>query len=273
MIAAFAITACSDATGLDCAARYACQVNGVDLALVNVSVDTIASSSYMPIADASNLVVRYTVVNRGDATSSSSAHAQIRAWSTTAQQTLPSLAPGDSVVKTDTLEIRRAYLLAGDDLEQSSVSVTLDNDADNSNNILTSRSLFLNLPFFDLQLSLDSTQTVRIGQTVFFSYTSRIGFTYHEANKESASLLFCLKQDARTCTANNWRPLARIDDADEYFGAFRGITLRADALATPAPGMYKLIICMIPRSFTGQFLELSNPDHRCREGGNVLVLP
>jgi hypothetical protein len=273
LAAVVAVSACDSPgiTGNDCSGRYACQVEGVDLAVVSATVDSTAPHYGAVVVDPSNVTIRFVVLNRGDKTSSSGVSVEAGVFGHSQTVTIGPVAPGDSAIGMANFSIDRAYLIAGEELEAENAFVrVLASDAVAENNVLAGPRVLLTIPFLSLAPVIMPPQTVRIGQPITTWFSLQFGFSAYSLNKR-IDVLVCLRASDRTCTQGNWRPMLRLDDIAS--GRFAQVPLNAEAAPSPSAGIYQLIYCAVPADYAGTYLEPDNPDHHCRAAGVVTIVP
>jgi hypothetical protein len=264
LAAVMALSACEAAsiTGNECSPRYACQVAGVDLAVVSVAVESgVPHYSGAVIVDPADITISFVVVNRGDRISGRvPAEASLFGEKHTVE--LPPIAPGDSASGVASVTIDRAYLLEGDDRETENAIVRLlPTDAATDNNVLAGPRVGLTIPFVTLNPVITPPQTVRVGERIKIWFSGVFG--------NQVDVWVCLRAGNRTCTAGNWEPIIRFQP--RHGGLYTEYPLSATAVPAPAAGEYQLIYCTVPTADTGTHLDPGNPNHRCRPGGMVTV--
>lgn len=268
-----ALTACDNGiTDNECGARYACQVAGVDLAVVSATIDPSESHySGAVVADPSNVRIHFVVVNRGDQTSGNGVSVEARVFGVKQTVALGPIAPGDSAIGVASLSITRAYLMAGERMEaENAVVQILLSDAVAENNVLTGPRVLLTIPFVSLEPVIAPPQTVRVGERVSIAFRLELGYLIQPLNRQ-VDVLVCLRAPNGTCTEGNWRPLVRFENilTDRSGEPF----LNAEAVPSPAAGVYQLDYCVVPANYPGTFVQQNNPDHHCRTAGVVTVVP
>jgi hypothetical protein len=268
-VAAFVVSSACEGIGItesECDARYACQVEGVDLAVVTVTVSGVTSYNGTVAVDPSNVTISFVVVNRGDQTSRAGVSAEAGVFGAKQIVELPAIAPGDSAVRITSVSIDRAYLLAGDDPEtENAVVRVLTPDAVSDNDAQAGPRIRLNIPYVSLNPVIMPPQTVRMGERITTSFSLQVSWYQH-----SVDVLVCLRAGNRTCTYGNWQPMMHYDNLNS--GRASLYPLSAAAVPAPANGQYELIYCVVPAGYTGTYLDLTDADHRCRTAGIVTVV-
>ena len=244
-----------------CDARYACSVEGIDLALLDIR------QVGDPAIDGVN--IEFVIVNRGDRPSIGSYDVAVSIAEMDTVVRMGALEPGDSIVATANVPMQRPYLYHP---EVTPVSVNVKirtNDADPTNNEMNETGLKLPIPIVRLEVRLDSMQRVRVGQ--FANVVSRVTTNPSEL-RSAVSELFCLRRDNLTCTSGSWQALAR-NDQNTTFLSSRPFPIQLTGLGNPPTGVYEILVCVVPRLHQGMRVDLTNPDHHCEPGGHVNVLP
>lgn len=264
----------NDVTG-PCAAPYACEVDGVDLALVRVAADSVSVVENIygtPVVNVRDLRVTLKVVNRGSQPSPGNVKVAVTAFGEADTVLIAALAPGDSTLLHATLSSSRAYWYGA--LETEAQNITgriLAADANESNNTLNSQRYTSNIVFVGLTTSPDTLQTVRLNRDPLrIRWQLRVRAAESTPSEEGASILFCLRAAGKTCAASGWQALARFDDVGSG-SRTTGLVVTTSTAASPAPGLYEIIICAVPNAFPGRQVDMTQPDQHCEYAGDARV--
>ena len=268
------IAACSDdPTGVECTSRLACDIGGVDLAMLSVRADSLITSwGVADVIDASDIDVEFVVVNRGTETAPAS-DVVVNAFDMTATVRIPSLAPGDTVVGTAAFTVERAYLYAGAETETRNITAeVVSADAEPGNNLLNSTPYALNLPYVMVEplIELRQTTSLAAGGRVLVRWNWRQGFMGGVDADRAVAFLVCLRRGTATCTTGSWQALERVEPIS-FQRISRLVSVTAAGAATPITGDYELLVCTVPRSHTALYVDLSDPDHHCERAGSVTI--
>lgn len=268
--------ACSDPTG-PCDGEHACQVSGVDLAVVDVRIvagnrlGTDAVSG-LPIYDAGPITAAVTIVNRGDSV--------FPGQQSTALGDLPSLRPGEThelTLLADFTE-RIMHLEAGGDPRMADVVrisgsfSLLEADADPGNDFAFSPSIHVAAPVVELSLSLGQRTEIRANEPFVASFTVR-NRSMHNAVLDSSDVVLCMVDFDLGCWGS-W----------PYFGKFDLPAVGAGshhenayaATAPPEATIWQdeaheawLAMCIVP-SDLGAYVDFTSP---CGGGLTITVRP
>ncbi|MBR9989802.1 MAG: hypothetical protein KFH98_08615 [Gemmatimonadetes bacterium] len=291
---AIAGAACSDPTG-PCDARHACEVSGVDLAIIDSRIvhgeriGTDHVTGY-PIYKPGPVGVEFTVVNRGDSTSA----AQPVAGSA---DRLPPLRPGETarvvIIEdyTDQIHLHRSWDPSPVDarradertiyteLRQRPDSPTWPSewplfDTDTSNNSATSRPFHVAMPV--LRGTLAEKPAVRAGMPFVTSFRLE-NVSVHGANAAPFDVVLCLWDFDLGCYGDWWTFFGRfgvpgMDAGSRYENAYLA-TLPHSAMVNPADaGPAYLSLCIVTADHESQYLPVP-PTSCIASAGETFVRP
>lgn len=270
-------SACSgDATGPEaCLVPKACAVGGPDLAVVQVVAD--AEESWMGrIAHADGFDVVVEVLNRGNRRTRA-ANVQVEAWTASAFADVPSLAPGERAQVRVQLAYTRTYLVHGQDPGAITpvARILHEGDVRAANDTLSGDEFVTDLPVFDLAPVPWGVQSARVGGTVRLG--AWIGRRIApEPSSVTVDAMFCVLDADRGCTLSSWGALM-VWQSVPGFGTsnYSGQASLQPGGLPPAPGTYRLAVCIVPSSDDGitPRRDPANPDHKCVDSGVLQLLP
>ena len=277
LFSALLLAACSgDATGPDaCGLPKACAVGGPDLAIVHVAADG-AADWRGTIASADSFDVEVEVLNRGNRRAAGG-RVEVAAWTATGSVALPSLGAGERLRLRVPLGYTRSYLVGGQDpaVITPVARILHDGDADAANDTLHGDEFITDLPVFDLSAVPWGEQSARVGEVVNMgAYVGRR--VASGPSTATVDVLFCVRDGNRGCTTDSWGPLFTWQSVGRYgVNYLPGTTTLAQDRIPPAPGSYRLAVCIVPHhgDATPVLLDRGNPDHRCVDAGPLRLLP
>ena len=249
--------ACSDPVG-PCDGRYACQVEGIDIAVLDLEIITanrIGTDpvTMYPVYAPGEVTVTATIVNRGDSTAT-----DIHVWDVT---TIPVLEPGETFKAVRTIDISTAALLKEGadarmaDVRQVGIGVYVEGDVDTSNNVRESDPFHAAVPVLDGTLAIGGQATELRANAPFVASFSISNLSRHGAALDSTDLVLCMIDYDVGCWWD-W----------PYFGRFELPRVEASSnnanayLASAPPGATvwpdeaheaALAICLVPRTLDG----------------------
>lgn len=269
--------ACSDPLG-PCERRFACEVQGIDLAVLDVDViggneAGVDPVTRYPIYGPGRVTAIATFVNRGDSIAPETRLSNGR--------TLPSLAPGETFRDTVVLDIAGTRRLqAGADPRMADVTyvqisvVQLEWDADATNDYGLSEPFHATVPVLGGTLELGGQRTeVRANSPFVVAFSIR-NHSVHGAALDSMDAVLCMIDVDVGCWGN-WPyfgrfELARIEGNSVYQNAYMTSVPPEATIWPDEAHTGRFAMCLVPSSLTEPYM----PTHStCVSGVNLTVRP
>ena len=272
--ACLAVSGCSDPTG-PCDRAFACEVSGVDLAVIDshvvegelIGTDPVTGSA---VYAAGRITVEFTVVNRGD---SASAEQPVSLMATRGQsELLPPMEPGETATfrmtrdYSDDFSVIDPWNVSADSrtadhtfmsltiLQDDNVAEWPDNDADIANNTL-SHQFHVAIPVFAGTLSdvAEMRQNQPLPVSIRFENLS-----LRNASGAGYDAFLCVWDIHIGCTPQWWTYFERFSLPDlavgEVFDTSFAATLPAAAMAYPEASFTgTLLLCIMPSNDDADF--------------------
>ena len=277
-VASLLALACDDGATEPCARPHACEIEGVDLVVVRAYLIDPSGTDAVTghdVVDPGEVVVEYVVRNRGSQDSPPrEAWVDGRPYSIGfVSDSIPPLAPGDSVVARMRVPVP-AFYLTGSDLVTFITAVESAGDADESSNH-SAFDAHVALPVIEASIDSVSAAAIRVGEP--FAVTYRVRNVSTRSTAAGLTLRLCLRFDYSTCWPGYWGTFGHVDVPNlPPGGQFSlGTSVRLPSTATIHDEDHLLILAVCPAltSWTDPYLDYADRTLQCFGEQYIRVLP
>jgi hypothetical protein len=257
------VLACgSDTTG-PCDRPHACEIEGFDLVVVRAGVvapTAIDAVTGNAVLAPGTVDVEYVIRNRGTQESPPRLMwvADNRGATPSVSDSLPALAPGESIAARMTVTVT-AYYLIGSDLARFHVAVESLDDADEDSNHIAFE-VHIAVPVIEHSIDMISAVRVRVGES--FGVTYRVRNLSTRAAASGLTLRLCLMTDYAACFPGYWGTFGHVDVPDLPPGAEFSISTPTSIVPAAVPHdearLFMLSVCPSRTSWTDPYIDIGD---------------
>jgi hypothetical protein len=254
--------ACGTDTTGPCDRPHACEIEGFDLVMVRAGAvgptgtDAVTGSV---VLGPGAVEVEYVVRNRGTQESPPRPVWVVDSRRSTdlVIDTVPALAPGESVVARMTVPIT-AYYLVGNDLTTFSVAVESVDDADEYSNHI-SFNAHMAVPVIEHSIDPIANDRIRVGES--FEVTYRVRNISTRATASGMTLRLCLMTPYSACWPGYWGTFGHVDVPDLPPGGELSISRPTSIVPAASPHdearPFIFTVCLSRTDWTDPYLDFS----------------